>query len=271
MGQGDFMVKRIGALAFIFLCTTIAWMILGATIFSRTYSSQSGSLENEVSSSWGSPQAQKAPTAAYYVERLVTETSEVDGRRIEKQVQKSVPVQLPMEKSRVDVDLHLDPRQKGLLWYSTYAVAFSGNYVFLNNTGEDRSIYLRLNFPAERAIYDDLTVVVDGVPAAVTTDHGGVAANVASAAGKSIDVKFAYRSQGMKSWTYRFGDDVSKVQDFALNMKTNFKDVDFGPDTLSPSEKHENGGGWALTWRYENLLSGLQIGTTMPEKLQPGP
>ena len=265
------MVKRIGALAFIFLCTTIAWMILGATIFSRTYSSQSGSLENEVSSSWGSPQAQKAPTAAYYVERLVTETSEVDGRRIEKQVQKSVPVQLPMEKSRVDVDLHLDPRQKGLLWYSTYAVAFSGNYVFLNNTGEDRSIYLRLNFPAERAIYDDLTVVVDGVPAAVTTDHGGVAANVASAAGKSIDVKFAYRSQGMKSWTYRFGDDVSKVQDFALNMKTNFKDVDFGPDTLSPSEKHENGGGWALTWRYENLLSGLQIGTTMPEKLQPGP
>jgi hypothetical protein len=27
------------ALAFIFVCTTIAWVILGATIFSRTYGS----------------------------------------------------------------------------------------------------------------------------------------------------------------------------------------------------------------------------------------
>ncbi len=30
------MIKRIAALAFIFLCTAIAWMILGTTIFSRS-------------------------------------------------------------------------------------------------------------------------------------------------------------------------------------------------------------------------------------------
>ena len=32
------MNRRIAALVFIFVCTTVAWMILGATIFSRTYS-----------------------------------------------------------------------------------------------------------------------------------------------------------------------------------------------------------------------------------------
>jgi len=56
-----------------------------------------------------------------------------------------------------------------------------------------------------------------------------------------------------------------------LTMKTNFKNVDFGPETLSPTEKRETGDGQLLTWRYKNLLSGLQVGTTMPEKLQPGP
>jgi inner membrane protein involved in colicin E2 resistance len=30
-------------------------------------------------------------------------------------------------------------------------------------------------------------------------------------------------------------------------------------------------GGWQLTWQYLNLVSGFQIGMTMPEKLQPGP
>jgi inner membrane protein involved in colicin E2 resistance len=264
------MVKRIAALSFIFICTTIAWMILGATIFSRTYS-QNGSLQNEVSSSWGSRQLQSAPTAAYYVERLRMQEVTVNGMKEQRPVTESVPMHVPLESSRVDVDLHLDPRQKGLLWYSTYTVGFSGAYTFVNDSGTDRSLYLRLNFPAERAIYDDLTVLVDGHPLPVTTDNGGATVNIQTPAGKPVNVNFSYRSQGMTSWDYKFGDDVSKVKDFALNMKTNFKDVDFGPNTLSPTEKVATGSGWTLTWRYKNLLSGLQIGTTMPEKLQPGP
>jgi len=263
-------VKRIAALTFIFICTTIAWLILGATIFSRTYSSGQN-LEGKVSSSWGSPQNQAAPTASYYVDEMQTEEVQMDGRPVQKMVSRSKAVHVPLEASRVNVDLHLDPRQKGLLWYSTYAVDFSGAYTFRNDAEVEKPLYLRLNFPAEHAIYDDVSVVVDGTPAATTIDNGGVTAKVAAAPGKLVQVNFAYRSQGMNSWTYKFGDDVSKVKDFVLTMKTNFKDVDFGPDMLSPSEKQETSDGWTLKWDYKNLLSGLQIGTTMPEKLQPGP
>ena len=35
------MIRRIAAISFIFICTTIAWMILGSTIYSRTGSSMS--------------------------------------------------------------------------------------------------------------------------------------------------------------------------------------------------------------------------------------
>src|SRR5206468_1481555 len=65
--------------------------------------------------------------------------------------------------------------------------------------------------------------------------------------------------------------EVAQVRDFKLNMKTNFKDIDFPDNTLSPSEKHETDTGWDLAWSYKNLVSGYQIAMVMPEKLQPGP
>jgi hypothetical protein len=61
------------------------------------------------------------------------------------------------------------------------------------------------------------------------------------------------------------------VRDFHLQMTTNFKDIDFPENTLSPSEKQETPGGWRLDWGSKNLLSGFQIGMKMPSKLQPGP
>ena len=38
------MIKRISAIVFIFLCTAVAWAILGATIFQRTYDSSNVSV-----------------------------------------------------------------------------------------------------------------------------------------------------------------------------------------------------------------------------------
>jgi hypothetical protein len=178
---------------------------------------------------------------------------------------------LPLESSRINAVLHLDHRQKGLLWYSTYAVDFSGVYRFTNTSSHDEAVSFQMKFPAAQAVYDDLTVLVDGQPASIRTDSNGATATATVPAGKPVALNFSYRSQGMGSWVYRFGDEVSQVHDFVLNLKTNFKDVDFPQDSLSPTEKRETPDGWELTWKYNNLLSGLQIGTTMPEKLQPGP
>ena len=49
------MTKRIFAIIFIFICTSVAWAILGGTIFSRTYSLDEVAA-NRVASTWGAPQ-----------------------------------------------------------------------------------------------------------------------------------------------------------------------------------------------------------------------
>jgi len=61
------------------------------------------------------------------------------------------------------------------------------------------------------------------------------------------------------------------VQNYRLRMNTDFKDIDFPDNTLSPTEKREAGTGWQLNWTFKNLLSGYRIAMTMPAKLQPGP
>jgi len=68
-----------------------------------------------------------------------------------------------------------------------------------------------------------------------------------------------------------YSTNVAQVKDFSFKMTTNFKDIDFPDNTLSPTEKHQKASGWDLDWNYKNLVSGYQITMAMPEKLQPGP
>jgi inner membrane protein involved in colicin E2 resistance len=264
------MTKRLAALIFIFGCTSLGWVILGSTIFARTYSFTER-LGPKVASTWGTAQEQVPPAANYTTTETKTYENEENGRTITKTYEENNCHPLSPQNSNVDVALNLEHRQKGLLWYSTYAVKFDGEYSFQNPTDKEQLITFRLKFPAEKAIYDDVIMRVDGQPVATSNDNGSIVAQAKVAAGQTVKMQAGYRSQGMDSWQYKLGSDVAEAKNFTLNMHTNFRDIDFAENTLSPTEKHQTGNGWDLTWQYSNLISGFQIGMTMPEKLQPGP
>lgn len=257
------MTRKIAAIVFIFVCTTIAWMILGGTILSRTYSTE-GKLDAKVESSWGSQQTQTPPTAAYTV--FDTTVEEGKQRRVARNVD------LPLQSSHADAAFALDYRQKGLLWYSSYAVNFAGTYTFQNTSSRQEDVVLRFPLPSANAIYDDLSVTVDGQPAAaVTTRDSGVETSLAMDPGKTVSLAVSYRSRGLNQWDYKLGAGVAQARDFDLTMHTNFKQIDFPVDDMSPTSKQETADGWDLHWKYRNLLSGQGIGLTMPQREQPGP
>ncbi|HSA92085.1 MAG TPA: inner membrane CreD family protein [Terriglobales bacterium] len=264
------MFKRIAALVFIFVCTSIAWAILGSTIFARTYDTSSR-LKGAVASTWGTAQEQRPPTALYFRTEPRTEVSVVDGKKVEREYQARVAAPLDLVSSQIHAGLDLEHRQKGLLWYSTYRVAYSGTYGFRNSSKENQSVRFALKFPAAQAIYDDLVLEVDGKPYPITHEEGSAVIEAPIEGGKTALLRVGYRSQGMDEWRYRLGDEVAQVRDFDLRMNTNFKAIDFPENTLSPTSKRETADGWELTWNYRNLVSGFQIAMPMPEKLQPGP
>jgi inner membrane protein involved in colicin E2 resistance len=264
------LLRQILALAFIFVCTSIAWVILGTTISSRTYGSNE-QLQGRVASTWGTAQQQSPPTATYTLTDVVNSTTAENGKVVvhSQYVQRQVP--LPVEASRIHVNFHLTPRQKGLLWYSTYAVDFAGDYTFQNDTAKAQAVDFRLKFPAQKAIYDGLQMKVNEQAVALTTDDQGTAGQATLGPGDTAHLHVEYRSQGLDSWRYQLGDGIAQARDFMLTMQTNFRDIDFADDTLSPTSKQLIPGGWQLTWQYSNLVSGFQIGMTMPQKPQPGP
>ena len=268
--SGKITIRKIAAISFIFGCTTLAWAILGATLSNRTDSS-TGQLNGHVASTWGTAQEQSPPTAIYPYSEVKTSTTIENGRTIvhNQDVVRCAP--LPLTSSRVQVNLNLDPRQKGLLWYSTYGVDFTGDYGFLNDTDQPRDVTFHLKFPAQKALFDGLVMKLNGHPLASEMDDDGISVRATLAPNEASALHVAYHSQGLASWRYKLADGVAQSRDFTLAMHANFKDIDFADDTLSPTSKEPTPDGWNLTWSYANLVSGFQIGMTMPEKLQPGP
>jgi inner membrane protein involved in colicin E2 resistance len=264
------MLSRLLAITFIFICTSIAWAVLGGTILYRTNSSDDR-LRQRVQSVWGVPQTQEAPALEYFLPRAVEETIDVQGQkqRVERTRLESHAV--PPSASDIGVNLGLEYRQKGLSWYSTYTVAFQGDYQFLNSSGAPRDMRVVLPLPAAQAVYDDLRFEVDGQAVEPEIDAQRAYYRMHLDPVQPVRLRLSYRSQGVESWQYSFGHNVKSVQNFHLAMTTNFRDIDFPEYTLAPGAKRETGNGWRLEWNYRNLLSGYPIAMTMPARLQPGP
>ena len=263
------MTRHILAIGLIFICTTVAWSILGTTIFSRTYSFDEA-LKDRVASIWGAPHVQRPPTATSTKEVLRKVEASENGKSIIRTEKDHVVKPLSLVGSKITVGLDLEHRQKGLLWYSTYKVAFAADYL-LQNTTDEENVDVVVHLPTAQASYDEVAVTLDGTALPLVNEKSSLRSRARIARGETAVLTVKYRSQGLESWRYRFGEGVAQVRNFQLKLTTNFRDIDFPDNTLSPALKQETKNGWELTWVSKNLLSGFEIGMILPEKLQPGP
>lgn len=177
---------------------------------------------------------------------------------------------LPLQQSRLQVDLDLNHRRKGLVWYSTYGVQFAGQYRFRNTSTDEVVVILTFQLPEGQALYDGFTATVNGRELGAEVDKGALTVREKAAPGATVDLRVGYRSQGLDSWTYRFAEGATRVNDLSLVMNTNFDDIDFPESALAPVSRRKKDSGWELRWEYASMLSGLNIAMAMPEKLQPG-
>ena len=248
------MLKRLIAIIFIFGSASVAWMILGATLVQRTNDSDS-SQRDKLGALWGSAQTQSAPQASARV-------------AVGKHAYETVAV--PIRSSRIDVNLDLEQRRDGLLWYNLYSVRFQAHYRIRNNTSS-RRLSVHFGFPSTDGTYADFRAFIGGqrVTDPTALDQGCV--NFTLAPGEETSMDVGYRSRGMGTWMYRFGTGVESVNDFALTMTTNFDAIDFPPQTLPPDHETPLRPGWRLQWRDATLVTGNGIGMAFPYPLQPGP
>jgi hypothetical protein len=243
---------RLLAIGMIFVGTAMAWAFLGQNVVSRSGEKDYG-LRQEVEQLWGGHHVQRAPSAWW--------TDDAGNAHA-----------LALTASDVDVELALEHRKKGLLWFATYGVAFAGEYRVKNTDALPRDVAVHFAFPAQRAIYDGFVFRVNDEDAVDVTDlKNGAVAHTRLSPGDSAKIEIGYRSRGIDAWEYVFGPDISNVRDFSLDMKTDFDAVDFPARSLSPTTLERDGEGAALSWRFDSLVTGQRVALELPKRLNPGP
>ncbi|MBE0477015.1 MAG: inner membrane CreD family protein [Coriobacteriia bacterium] len=244
-------VPRLLAVAFILVTAAAAWVVLGGSVESRTREADV-SLHEQVSALWGRPQAQRAPRFT------------VPAGKQRSELQPSA--------SDITAAFQLDQRRKGLLWYATYVVDFDAAYVLRNPDGAaPAEVLMHFPFPDREGVYDGFAVSSDGAQLPIRYADGSASARIGLPPGGERTVKVGYRTNGLDEWRYAPTDDIGVIEDFSLTVKTDFADIDFPDDSVSPTRKERTGNGWVLTWDYDSLVSGRPLALTMPKPLNPGP
>ncbi|MEO8178410.1 MAG: inner membrane CreD family protein [Deltaproteobacteria bacterium] len=266
---------RIGLICVVFFIASIGWLILAGVTEHRTQQ-QSSVLDERVGGLWGNPQLQTPPqlSAEWTTQERVRSTVLQNGREVE--VERLEPLQHSeaqgVDATSVDVELHADLRRKGLMWYSLYDVGFRGVWRYQHRLPVAAQLVVAFQFPDAAGVYDNFRFVVDGTDFTGTSsaENGRVKAVVPVQPGQELQISVAYQSRGRDRWTYAPAKGTSIHKDFVLRLRTDFSDIDFPEQSLSPSERAPDGAGYALTWRFAHLVTGQSIGMLTPQRLQPG-
>ena len=282
-------MKRFLAIAVIWLGCTVAWMILGGTLNLRT-DSLSGSLSNEVNALWGPP-GQQAPPLAKYQKTELTEEVTVEQKpegNSKKIVQHETKVDVPLmlDSSNVHAKLTLEQQRKGLMWFPTYGIDFRADYTFLNDALGAHDVVIRFPLQTTGTTEDGRlrasltnTASFDGFS---VQDGQGQAVEYQIAAGEAVfkrhfqpgerqKFRIAYRTRGTSSFRYLMAEGTGRVHDLTVRIDTNFANVDFPTDTLSPTARTLTPKSFSGTWHFDSLISTSAIGIELPQLLNPGP
>jgi len=255
--------SHIGWVFLIFVGTAIAWSILGATVSTRTEISLH-QLRSQVGELWGQPLHQMAPAFA------VQETVHYRDNKGKQQTRYVYHDVIP-ESSDIKVKLNSDARRKGLLWYRTYAVGFDATYTVKHGYAGQPSLIAKFAFPVDDADYDNFLFAINDKDADSGTEDGYLKRSVRLPAGETATVKLRYKSRGLDTWTYSFGEGVRQVNNLDLVATTNFHNIDFPEGSVSPNTKQQTPEGWTLTWQSTSLRTGRHVGVDMPEQVNAGP
>ena len=246
-------IKRLFAILFIFICTAVAWFILGGALETRTARTTLAT-SGAVLEGWGPPMVQHHPVAFYQ------SPTTRDGRVLVRPIS-----------GQVGVVLKYAPKRKGLIWHRTYDASFRGEYVFENPTPIAQTLYVSFSLPSPQATYRRFSFQLNGrTTTANVNGKEPITEAVVVAPGSRATLAVTYETRGVDRWGYLFADQ-SRIQNFALGMETDFAEIDFPPGTASPSERQRKDAGWKLTWSYSDEIGARGIGMDMPNVLNPGP
>jgi hypothetical protein len=246
-------IKRMIAISFIFSLGVVAWLVLGQVNWVRSHSSDS-TMYSAVKSLWGPQLIQQSPKVTVKVPgtgriRVITPTQNL-----------------------IETNIDLEQRRKGLIWYPTYKVNFKGRYEIRNDARIAQDIRFNFILPSKDATYENVSLTIgDQLEKLNTTTSHGFRRIIPLEPGASMMMEVRYKTRGVGRWTYQLNNKQGYVSGLNMVLRSNFREIDFIEGSLSPMRLDETADGLQIIWKADELITGQNIGISMPQKLNPGP
>ena len=242
-------IGHIIAIIIIYLVSCGGWALLGTSTAVRS-DLFADRLSGAVRDLWGGELVQDAPRI-----RDVTTGSD-----------------LLLEASHIVVDLDLEHRRKGLVWYPTYTCRFDGGFTLRSSTGGEQAMRVLFRLPDSEATYHDVAVEVNGVAVQLEGDpRKGIGMDLVVPANQDVVLRVAYKTRGLRSWHYRPAVHAGRVCGLDLTADIDFTDYDFPDGAIAADRVEDLEDGLRLQWSTPEMITSGAIGIVAPDKLNPGP
>jgi hypothetical protein len=200
-------------------------------------------------------------------------------------VRREVP-QNSIVSGQVDVDLHMNYRQKGSAYYACYDDAWKMEYLARNRSDKETEAEFAFPMPADQGVYNELVIRVDGKNWAehLVCSGGAQTWKMPMKPGQEVRVQVGYTSRGMDYLRYK-PQSMATRDDYKVTMrlwpdpergKRRFvwkDDMSLPIGSMTPPEIQDSpadGQPMVLAWDLKSAATSLDMGVILPKIPPPG-
>ncbi len=288
-------IMSLVAIGVIFIGFTIGWMILGTVNAGRT-ENQTRILQKRVQNAYGGP-LRITPPQLYY-EVIKERKGRVSGfETVSAYKEKEV---IDPSRSDVEMDLKLERRKIGNLWFPVFLAVYQGEYEYdtesvpakfrsqplflLPGLNSSESIYRSIEMKINGEVVQPLSKLVASTPMELGPE--------VRVTGK-INVEFHYETTGTEHMLYvlagqqqrsgktgRYDDGsgrehapvarLTRLDNFNAKLTADFEKYDFPNRTIPPTKREKHDRTNEFRWQFDKTVTGKNIGLIVPEEKNPG-
>lgn len=280
-------IKKLLAIGLIFIGFGIAWMILGDINSDRT-KGQTRLLQKRLQNAYGGPLMITPPQIFYEV--IKEKKGKVGGfETITSYKEKEL---MDPSRSDIEIDLKLERKKIGNLWFSTFLVEYRGEYEYdiesIPEKYRSYPLFLLPGLNSKESIYRSIKMNINDVAvqplAKLVASNPIELTSIVTPSGKII-VNFYYKTTGTDHMLYVLagqqkndeqikttasGGRLTRLDNFDLKLRANFDNYEFPRRTIPPTSRKISEQINEFHWQFDKTVTGKNIGLIVPEEKNPG-
>ena len=173
--------------------------------------------------------------------------------------------------SDISVNLEVDYRKKGLVYYTGYLADFNGRYTIRNN--ENEKIYLSFIFPYPmeqgEGMLRDVKLLVDNKEDPLNTEYQPdlILWTGLLEPSQTVEMSVHYQGRGLNHFIYGF-EPGRQINNFKMKIQIlGTGEVDYPVSTMTPTRTESAGDDKTLLWDLDRVLTQLNIGVVLPDRI----